>query len=184
MEKVLIISGHPSLETSVANKQILEELETKFDSMRLRRLDQLGYDFDVAKEQEELSAADVIVLQFPNYWYSVPAIMKNYLDRVLTYGFAYGTGGDKLKGKKFFLSSTTGGAEDSYGPEGYNNFSVAELYHHLEQTINLVQGVFCGITTNHDSLYVPGMTPEEKKAEIQSNAKVTAQKLFEKIKSA
>lgn len=87
---------------------------------------------DVRAEQEKLLWADVLVLQFPLWWYSMPAILKGWVDRVYAYGFAYGVGehsnehwGDRfgegsLAGKRAMLLVTTGGWEEHYGQRGVN----------------------------------------------------------------
>lgn len=79
---------------------------------------------DILVEHEKLRRADLVILQFPIYWFSVPAILKGWFDRVLTKGFAYGrghwydTGG--LRGKRAMLSLTLGGPETMYGVDGIN----------------------------------------------------------------
>jgi glutathione-regulated potassium-efflux system ancillary protein KefG len=64
-------------------------------------------------------------------------MLKAYMDEVLTYGFAYGSGGDKLNGKKFKAAVTIGGADYSYQAGGWNNFSMTELLRPLQQMANL-----------------------------------------------
>ena len=49
------------------------------------------FKIDVAEEQKHLAAADRIILQFPFYWYSTPALLKQWQDDVLTYGWAFGS---------------------------------------------------------------------------------------------
>jgi glutathione-regulated potassium-efflux system ancillary protein KefF len=90
MSKVVIISGHPDLEASYTNKIILEEAAKGISSVDIRRLDTLypDYRIDVEAEQAALVTADVIVLQYPFYWYSTPALMKKWVDDVLAGGFA------------------------------------------------------------------------------------------------
>lgn len=72
-----------------------------------------GYAPDIRKEQERVRRADLIVFQFPVWWYGVPAILKGWADRVLAHGFAYTddrlfeTG--LLRGKSAMVSFTTGG---------------------------------------------------------------------------
>jgi NAD(P)H dehydrogenase (quinone) len=63
---------------------------------------------DILAEQRKLQWCDVLILQFPLWWYAVPAIMKGWIDRVFAYGFAYGRG-RKLDGKRAMLVMTTGG---------------------------------------------------------------------------
>lgn len=87
---------------------------------------------DIAAEQEKLRWADTVILQFPLWWFSMPAILKGWVERVYAYGFAYGVGehsdahwGDRygegnLAGKRAMLVVTTGGWESHYGPRGIN----------------------------------------------------------------
>ena len=87
---------------------------------------------DIAREQEKLRWADTVILQFPLWWFSMPAIMKGWVERVYAYGFAYGVGehsdkhwGDRygegtLAGKRAMLIVTAGGWESHYSPRGIN----------------------------------------------------------------
>lgn len=87
---------------------------------------------DVKTEQEKLLWADMLILQFPLWWFTMPAILKGWVDRVYAYGFAYGVGehsdhrwGDRygegtLAGKRAMLIVTTGGWEEHYSPRGIN----------------------------------------------------------------
>ncbi|MCI1029146.1 NAD(P)H-dependent oxidoreductase [Pantoea dispersa] len=87
---------------------------------------------DIAAEQEKLRWADTVIFQFPLWWFSMPAIMKGWFDRVYANGFAYGVGehndhhwGDRygegtLAGKRAMLVVTTGGWESHYAPRGIN----------------------------------------------------------------
>ncbi|MEU3370565.1 NAD(P)H-dependent oxidoreductase [Streptomyces sp. NPDC006660] len=87
---------------------------------------------DVRAEQEKLLWADTIIFQFPLWWYTMPAILKGWVDRVFTFHFAYGVGehsdtkyGERfgegtLKGKKALLSVTVGGLESHYSARGIN----------------------------------------------------------------
>lgn len=87
---------------------------------------------DVLAEQEKLRWADAVILQFPLWWFSMPAILKGWVDRVYSLGFAYGVGehsekrwGDRygegvLAGKRAMLVVTAGGWPEHYGPRGVN----------------------------------------------------------------
>ncbi|OZI29397.1 NAD(P)H dehydrogenase [Bordetella genomosp. 7] len=87
---------------------------------------------DIEREQEKLRWADGVILQFPLWWFSMPAILKGWVERVYAYGFAYGVGehsdthwGDRygegtLAGKRAMLVVTAGGWESHYGPRGIN----------------------------------------------------------------
>lgn len=121
MNNIVVISGHPDLNKSTTNKTILETLDKAGNdrslNISIRYLDKLypnSYDVDIESEQAEMLKADIIVLQFPLYWYSVPAILKNWLDKVFTFGFAFGPEGSKLEGKKLLISTTIGSSEDNY----------------------------------------------------------------------
>ena len=111
---ILAISGHPNLKNSQANSVILEHLAK--EGVVVRKLDELAPNFkvNVAEEQAALLAADVIVFVFPLYWFSVPALLKQWIDDVFAYGFAFGSGGSKLSGKSIIFSITIGGAEEAY----------------------------------------------------------------------
>lgn len=92
---------------------------------------------DIDREQARLLAHDVIVFQHPLYWYSTPAILKEWQDLVLEHGFAYGTEGTALRGKILVNALTAGGSEAAYCAEGYNHFTIRELLHPIEQTAML-----------------------------------------------
>ena len=95
------------------------------------------FHLDVAREQQQLLEHDVVILQHPFYWYSAPALLKEWLDLVLEYGFAYGPGGTRLHGKTLVSALTTGGAAQGYGRGGHNHFTIAELLTPFEQTARL-----------------------------------------------
>lgn len=93
-----------------------------------------NFRININKEQQRLQEHDIIIFMFPLYWYSTPAILKEWQDLVLEYGFAYGTDGNALHGKIFFCSITAGGPEKAYRADGYNHFTLGELLQPLEQT--------------------------------------------------
>ena len=92
---------------------------------------------DVRAEQQRLLEHDVIIFLFPLYWYSTPAILKDWQDMVLEYGFAYGHDGDKLKGKTFLCATTAGAGIHTYSRDGFNHFTIRQLLYPLEQTATL-----------------------------------------------
>jgi NAD(P)H dehydrogenase (quinone) len=84
---------------------------------------------DVAAEQAKLLSADAVILQFPLWWFGVPAILKGWIERVYVFGFGYGFkdgsnqyryGEGALKGKRALVSVLTGGPSTDYGPRGIN----------------------------------------------------------------
>ena len=99
MKNVVIISGHPDLKNSVANKTILDELSAQLESIEIRKLDELypTYQIDIAAEQAALERADVIAFVYPMHWYGVPGLLKLYIDKVMEHGWAYGSKGTALE---------------------------------------------------------------------------------------
>lgn len=104
---------------------------------------------DIAEEQEKLVWADFVIFQFPLWWYSVPAILKGWFDRVFASGFIYSrdmrydTGG--LKGRKAMLSITTGSPKGAYTPQGMDGDIHEKILYHI----------------NHGMLYFAGLEPVE-----------------------
>ena len=127
MKNILVISGHPDINNSAANKTIIDVLE-KENNIRISKLMSTysDYQIDANKEINNLLDADVIVLQFPFHWYGVPAILKMWIDSITT-PLVYGPNKGGLKDKTFLLSTTTGGPSESYQSDGYNKFTMKEF---------------------------------------------------------
>ena len=140
MKKTLLILSHPNLGNSKFNKALLDGVKD-LNNLTIRHLEDLyGSDikaFDVKKEQKLLLEHDRVVFQFPWYWYSSPAMIKAYQDEVLTYGFAYGSAGDKLLGKEFKIVTTVGAPEFTYQEGGWNKKSMNELLSPFQSMANL-----------------------------------------------
>jgi len=109
----LLILAHPYYAQSIANKAIVEELVKTYPDLEVRDIFQLypDYQINVSAEQEALLRHDTIILQYPMFWFNMPAILKLWFDEVFTYQFAYGSQGDKLKDKKVIISMTVGQTE-------------------------------------------------------------------------
>jgi glutathione-regulated potassium-efflux system ancillary protein KefF len=84
--------------------------------------------------------ADLIVFQHPIQWYSMPSLMKEWVDVVLAHGWAYGPGGTALQGKGFWLVATTGGSVESYHTSGYHRYDFSAFLPPFEQT-----AILCGM---------------------------------------
>lgn len=97
------------------------------------------FDVDVRREQRLLEEHDVILLQHPLYWYSVPALLKQWLDLVLEHGWAYGSGGTALAGKWMLNAVTAGGGAGAYGDAGGGGFTVRSMLAPIEHTARLCQ---------------------------------------------
>ena len=96
------------------------------------------FNVDVAREQALLLEHDLIVYQHPLYWSSAPSLLKEWQDLVLEYGFAFGDGGDRLRGKSLLSVTTTGAGAQAYGRDGH--FTLHQLLAPFEHTAR-----FCGM---------------------------------------
>jgi glutathione-regulated potassium-efflux system ancillary protein KefG len=136
--QILILFAHPALEKSRVNRRLLRAVQG-LDAVYIHDLYETYPDFqiDIKAEQDLLLAHDIIVFQHPFYWYSSPALLKEWQDLVLEHGFAYGQTGVALQGKKVLTAITTGGGEKAYCRAGYNRFTIRELLAPFEQTANL-----------------------------------------------
>jgi glutathione-regulated potassium-efflux system ancillary protein KefG len=136
--RVLIVAAHPAIWRSRANRALREAVAGEAH-VTLHDLYETYPDHmvDVDAEQDTLARHDAIVLLHPFYWYSLPSLMKEWLDLTLEHGWAYGPGGDALRGKPWLQAITTGGAATSYGPQGYNRFTIEQLLAPLEATAAL-----------------------------------------------
>ncbi|MGG4217960.1 NAD(P)H-dependent oxidoreductase [Paenibacillus jamilae] len=137
----LVIVVHPDLAESRINKRWMQELK-KQSSVTVHNLYEVYPDeqINVANEQKLLEQHDRIVLQFPFYWYSSPPLLKKWLDKVLTYGWAYGSEGDKLQGKELLIALSAASVEENYQRDGRNRYTIEELLRPFEST-SLMIGV-------------------------------------------
>lgn len=135
---IYLLAAHPSWRDSRVNRRLLAAAQAVpgVDAHDLYA-SYADYLIDVQAEQARLAAAKLLVLVHPIQWYSMPALQKLWLDEVLAYGWAYGTGGDALRGKDLWLVATTGGPEDSYHPESYNRYFFDAFLPPYEQTAAL-----------------------------------------------
>jgi NAD(P)H dehydrogenase (quinone) len=83
-----------------------------------------GFAPEIEAELLKLEACDLLILQFPLWWFGLPAILKGWVDRVMAMGRTYGYGHiyetGKFRGKRAMLSLTTGGPEAAYRKGGFN----------------------------------------------------------------
>ncbi|WP_165211217.1 NAD(P)H-dependent oxidoreductase [Streptococcus tangpeifui] len=123
---------HPNPDQSRANKAMAQAAAEQ--GIEVRNLYALYPDgkIDVKKEQAALTATDRIVLQFPMYWYSMPSLMKEWLDQILEYGWAYGSSGDALQGKQVLLAVTQGAGAQDYTANGRFHVTTQELLKPIE----------------------------------------------------
>ena len=139
--RILVNTVHPNLSKSVGNQALITGVTDLADvTVRDLYAEYPDWRIDVALEQQLLVEHDVIVFQHPLYWGSSPALLKEWLDRVLERGFAFPPGkGDALKGKKWQQAVTVGGPENSYDGLG-GRFTLDELLCPFQSVAN-----FCGM---------------------------------------
>lgn len=128
MKKILINFAHPAKRRSTINKALRASVEG-LEGVTVNDLyaNYPNFLIDVKREQKLCEDHDIIIFQFPFYWYSTPAIMKEWQDLVLEHGWAYGSKAKALKGKYFLLALTGGGAESTYQRDGSNHYYISEL---------------------------------------------------------
>jgi glutathione-regulated potassium-efflux system ancillary protein KefG len=155
--RILLLFAHPVLERSRANRRLLAGVRD-LPGVTVHDLYETYPTFalDVRREQRLLLDHDVVVFQHPFYWYSVPAILKEWQDLVLEHGWAYGAGGDALRGKITFNAITTGGSEAAYRREGSNRFTMRELLAPWDQTAHLCKMTFLAPFVVHSTLKLVG----------------------------
>ena len=136
--KTLVYLAHPRMDRSEVNGKMFEAARS-IDGITCVDLyaDYPTFEIDIDAEQKRLVDHDAIVLQHPLYWYSSPAILKEWQDLVLEHGFAYGHHGRALEGKVVLNAVTCGAAETSYTPQGENGAYLRDLLAPFEKTFDL-----------------------------------------------
>lgn len=182
MKNVLIVSGHTDLNTSVANKQILETLEAQLPEAEIVKLDSLYPDFKIntEAEQDRLLRAEVIVLQFPLFWWSAPSLLHRWMEETFLHGFSHGSTGDKLQGKKLLLSITAGGPTELYAEGGAMGHGIEYYMEFLQASCRFTGMEFAGCVFTGGVSYANRTTPELI-AEQQAVAKEHAEKVVAEV---
>ena len=136
--KVLVLAAHPVMEASVVTRKLLAGVRREPGISVVDLYDTYpDFNIDVSREQKRLEGADVVIFQHPFYWYSTPAIVKEWTDLVLEHGWAYGKEGRALEGKFWMNTISTGGSADAYGETGKNRYSVPEFLAPIAQSASL-----------------------------------------------
>jgi glutathione-regulated potassium-efflux system ancillary protein KefF len=142
LTQILVLAAHPHLEHSRVTVQMMRSAASLplAGRVHVRDLYALYPDYliDVAAEQQALAAAQLVVWLQPLHWYGMPPLLKLWVDEVFAFGWAYGPGGTALAGKDLWLAASTGGAEDSYRPQGTNRHFFDAFLPPYEQTAALV----------------------------------------------
>jgi glutathione-regulated potassium-efflux system ancillary protein KefG len=138
MNKILLLFAHPLFEKSRIHTALLKAIPES-ENITVQDLYELYPDFNINVDAEKklLSEHDIIIWQHPLYWYSVPPLLKQWIDMVLQYGWAYGPGGEALRGKIAFNAISSGGQEHVYSSEARNRYTIKEFLAPIEQTATL-----------------------------------------------
>lgn len=151
--RILVLFAHPILERSRVNRQLVSAIRA-LPGVHVHDLyeEYPTLAIDVRREQALLTEHDVVVFQHPFYWYSTPAILKEWQDLVLEHGWAYGAQGKALVGKLTFNVITAGGPASAYQRGGYNRFTIRELLTPYNQTAHLCGMRFLAPFVVHSTL--------------------------------
>ena len=143
MARIVVLVAHPAMAQSRVTRALMHAAarSAPADGIEVRDLYALYPDYliDVPTEQALLADAGLVVWLHPVHWYSMPPLLKLWLDEVFAFGWAYGPGGQALAGKDLWLVASTGGPEESYHPAGYNRHFFDAFLPPYEQTAALTR---------------------------------------------
>lgn len=136
--RVLVLFAHPRPDRSEVNEPLVD-VARSIPGVTVVDLyaEYPTFEIDVDREQQRLLDHDIVVLQHPLYWYSCPALLKEWQDLVLEYGFAYGHDGTALTGKTALNAVTCGALREAYTREGLNHVELRALLVPFEKTFEL-----------------------------------------------
>lgn len=141
--KILVLFAHPAQSRSEVN---LPLYHIALDHKAVTAVDLYAeypdFNINIEREQQRLCDHDVIIFLYPLFWYSTPALLKEWQDLVLEYGFAYGHKGKALAGKYFFCAVSAGGEEKAYQTDGFNHFTIRQLLQPLEQMASITNMIY------------------------------------------
>ena len=106
-------------------KSIANQTFFKYQAEQQNACQKNMFNDNLKDEMEKLEWCDILIFNFPLWWFSLPAILKGWVDRVFAMGFVYGAGkgtyeNGVFKNKTAFVTMTTGGPEQSYAIDGKN----------------------------------------------------------------
>ena len=134
--RILILFAHPLFEKSRIHKSLVNHIPEGVTFHDLYE-EYPEFNIDIDREKDLLLSHDLIIWQHPFYWYSCPAMLKQWIDMVLEVGWAYGPGGNALQGKSVLQVISTGGARTAYQSEGYHHNTIYEFLAPFVRTTQL-----------------------------------------------
>lgn len=168
--KKLVIVTHPEIGASNVNKRWLSKIRSLGSGIsvhELHRRYRVGDTIDVEFEQNLLLEHDTVIFQFPFYWFSMPPLLKRWLDEILLPGFAYGSTPDerKLTEKKFGAAISAGILEQDYCRDGRYRYTVEELLAPLAATVSYIGGEYLQPFMFYGAEYSPSSADLERSAD-------------------
>ena len=123
----------------------------------------LAFSPDILAEIQKVRAAEVVILVTPIWWFSVPAILKGWFDRVLAMGVTWDGGkiyeNGLMRGKQAILIASAGGPPQYYRPDGRHKATAEQILHH----VNHGTLAFCGFNV-HEPFVALGVMGMDKAA--------------------
>ncbi len=166
MKKTLIIVAHPRLTESVVNQHWVNELKKYPDKFTIHEIYKEYPDSKInyLKEQLLISKHENLILQFPIYWFNCPPLLKQWLDEVFTYGWAFGGTGNSLKNKKIMLAVSTGSKLNDYSNDGKYKSSLSQILYPFELLVSYVQANYQPIHAFYGTENTPSLEDLNKNA--------------------
>ena len=154
------------MESSLVNSRWCEELLKYPDDFTIHKLYEAYPDgkIDVLAEQQLVEAHDIIIFQYPLYWFFCPPLLKQWMDEVLLRGWAYGRGGDKMKGKQLALAISAGIKEEDYRVDGLYQSTIEQLSLPIKVTAQYIGAEVKAIFCVYDMEYNPSPERIEESA--------------------
>ncbi len=135
---ILIIFAHPALQNSRVNSQLIDYIKD-IDGVTFHDLYEAYPDFniDITREQNLLVEHDIVIFHHPLLWFSVPALVREWMDLVFQHMWAYGKTGKSLQGKKLFNVVTVGGRELMFKHDGAHENTLVEFLAPIRQAVRM-----------------------------------------------
>lgn len=143
MARLIIYYAHPGHRFSQVNARMFARAEA-VEGVTIVDLyaEYPRHNINIEREQARLIEHDIMLFQFPLFWYSSPSLVKEWEDLVLEHGFAYGSDGTRLQGKTMMLAVSAAGPRDAYTPKGYQHHDLRTFLTPFEQTARLCKMSF------------------------------------------
>lgn len=172
MKRTLVIIAHPDLASSNVNRCWFNKLNQYYDQITLHDLysHYPSHKIDPSFEQSLIENHQNLVIQFPIYWFNCPPLLKQWLDEVMTYGWAFGSLGNKLKNKKVGLAVSAGIKEADYCESGHYKYTLEQILRPFELTMNYVQADYQPIFAIYGSNNEPDYPDKITQNDIEKSA--------------